>query len=489
MTLGKRVAVGYLWNLFTKWANRLVGLVSTLFLVRLLAPADFGVVALASIVLAFFVMLSDAGTEKYLIKADECSTEMLNSAWSLNILLKGACGAIVALFSHQIAAFMHEPVLVNVLLVASLIPVIGAFKNVGLVQYERELNYKPLMQFSVSVKLAVLPITLGLAWYLENYWALIAGLVASEVLTVIGSYLIHPFRPRWSRHLWRHQWSFSQWHLLSMTSGYVRARIDAFLLGRYLAAGDVGIYRVSQEFAWLPFTELISPATNSMYAGLTQIRDDSKALHTGILSYLALSYLLVIPCVFGLYALSDLFTAVLLGDKWTQAAPVIGLLGFLMLSMPLNICLQTVLTSQAKIQYLVIIDLIMISLIVGLLVGLAANGTLELLAYTQYRAWLVGVFIVLLAVFYRFLLSLDTMKLLRVMLLPVLPAWLMMLAVSSIEPLLPFPPMVNLLTLAVIGGAIFVSIMSFALILFKQRLPEYAFIFTVINKVLPSVSR
>ncbi len=484
--LGKKVAIGYLWNLLAKWLNRSIGLISMLCLVRILEPADFGIVALASIVMAFFVMISNAGTEKYLIKAEECSAEMLDSAWSLNITLKLACSVTLALFANQLANYMKEPALSGVLLVACLIPVISSLKNIGLVTYERDLNYKPLTQLSVTVKLITVPVTVLLALYLQNYWALIIGLIVAEVMSVAGSYLIHPYRPKWSSKQWGQQWSFSQWHLVSTTTGYVRSRIDAILLGRYLTSGDVGIYRVSQEFAWLPFTELIAPATSSMYSGITKVREDRELLNNSILRYLAISYLLVIPSVFGIYALSDLFTTVVLGEKWRDAAPIIGLLAMLMLSMPLNISLQSVLTNLSKIKYLVFLDMVMIAAIVSIILWLSRQDDFDILLYSQYRVFLVFLFILMLCLVYKALINLPIRKVGMVFFLPMIPSILMAKTLTLVESHLDYPDAVSLLILVVIGVFTFSSVMFFIIAATKSWICEYDFIFGILKKMRPS---
>ncbi len=485
--LNKKVAIGYLWNLLAKWLNRSLGLISMLCLVRILEPADFGLVALASIVMAFFVMISNAGTEKYLIKAENCSTEMLDSAWSLNIVLKLACSVTLALFANQLASYMKEPALSGVLLVASFIPVISSLKNIGLVIYERDLNYKPLTQLSVMVKLVTVPITVLLALYLQNYWALIIGLIVAEVMSVLGSYLIHPYRPKWSVKQWGKQWSFSKWHLICTATGYVRSRIDAILLGRYLTSGDVGIYRVSQEFAWLPFTELIAPATSSMYAGITKVREDRELLNDCILRYLAISYLFVIPSVFGIYALSDLFTTVVLGEKWLDAAPVIGLLALLMLSMPLNISLQSVLTNLSKIKYLVLLDMVMIAAIVSIILWLSGQDDFDVLLYSQYRVCLVSLFILMLCLVYKFLIQIPVKRVGMVFFLPMIPSIFMAKTLTLVESHLDYPDVVKLIILSVMGVFTFSSVMLVIIAVTRSWIGEYDFIFGLLKKMRPSI--
>lgn len=487
--LNKKMAIGYWWNLTTKWITRSIGIISTLILIRLLTPADFGIATLASIVIALFMMLSQVGTEKYVIKTKECNDDLLNSAWSLNIVLKILCGLIIAGSANAVSQYIHEPVLKNVLLLCSLIPIIGSLKNIGLIYYEKELNYKPLTRLAVGVKLIVFPITIGLAFWLQNYWALVVGSVMTEVLTVIGSYLLHPYRPHWSSKQWNVQWHFSKWMLISTTTGYIRSRIDALLLGRFLPSDSVGIYRISQEFAWLPFSEFIAPATSSFYAGISRISQNRDELCDKIIGYQTVAYLLVIPATLGIYALQDQIVAVVMGEQWISSSPVIGWLSILMLSMPLNMALQTVLINLSKVKFLVVIDLIMIALITFSFSLLHQEQIYSLQTYTMVRVMLVVVFILLLLTMYKLLLGMSLKRLLTVCFMPVFPSGVMFVAIERLEELLNYSQPVNLMILTVSGTLIFIPLM-FVLIMFaRKRIPDYQASYELIINMLVLIKK
>lgn len=471
--LNRKITIGYFWNMLTNWLNRLVGLLSTLILIRLLDPIDFGVATLAMIVMTFFSMLADSGTQKYVIRAKDCTDELLNSAWSLNLLLKLVCGFIIALLSGYIAEFIREPALEDVLLICSLIPIISAFKNIGVLEFERRLNYKPLAQLTVMVKFCTAPVTVFLAVWWQSYWALVVGLLVSELLTVIGSYRIHQYRPKLSMRYWGRQWGFSKWFLVSTTTGYIRSRIDVFLLGRYLPSSAVGTYRVSQEFAWLPFTELISPATSSLYAGFSKIRENRQELNKKTLNYLAVSYLLVMPSVFGIYALSEQFVSVLMGEQWLNAAPVLALLSILMLSMPLNMALQTVLINIDKVKYLVYIDLVMIGSILACFFLAYQRGIESIIVYTQIRVMLASLFILLLVLIFRLALGINIKGMMKVLLLPVPPALIMFNVLELAKNAIQLSDWLNLLTLTILGGSVYILLMILIFIVFKSKLVEY----------------
>ena len=481
--LNTKITYGYLWILLSKWLSRSVGLITTLCLVRVLSPEDFGIVALCSIILNFFVLLSDAGTYKYLIQVQKLTDTILNSAWSLNITLKFVCCTTLALLSYPISHFMHNPELFTILVIFCLIPIINSFRNIGMVLYEKALDFRPLTSLSVIVKIIVLPITLSIAFYARSYWALVWGLLISEVLTLIGSYLLHPFRPRWSNAGWRCQWYFSKWHLLSVTTGYIRSRIDAILLGQALSNEAVGLYRIGQEFAWLPFTELIAPATNAIYAGFSQIKDNSIAFNITIINYLSLTYMLVIPSAMAIFFHNGLFTELLLGDKWAKAAPVIGWLSLLMLSMPLNICLQSALTALGKIKYLAIIDLIMISAIVAVIIALSLFQDVTLIKYIEYRVLLVAMFMLLLGFLYYHCLGIGALQLLWTLLFPAIPAYIMIMATTRLANAISLSVPLEALVIFILGSMVYFFSLLVEITLTKNKFAENGFIMGALRKI------
>ncbi len=486
-SLNKKMVVGYFWSLIAKWMNRLVGVFSMLILVRLLSPADFGIAALTNIVIALFIMMSEVGTEQYVIKAKRCTDDLLNSAWSLNLTLKCLCAFLIWTFSGTLAGWLNEPKLEPVLLLCTMIPIISALKNIGLVHYQRDLNFYPLTRLAMAVKLMVFPITIGLAFWWADYWALVVGVIISEIFTLIGSYMAHPYRPKWSIKGWSNQWHFSKWMLVSTVTGYIRSRIDVLLLGRFISSSDVGTYRVSQEFAWLPFSEFISPATSSFYSGISKISHNRDTLHDKIGQYLAIAYILVVPAVFGIYALTLPLVSVFMGDQWHVAVPILGTLSFLMLSMPLNIALQSVLINLNKVKHLVLIDIVIVASIVGGFVSLHSKNITDLYIYTEYRVVVVSLFIFLLFGAYKWLLGMSLIRLSSVLCLPFLPALVMYKMLTALETKLLFSEPVNLLFSVGAGIATFVPMMLLVIFVFRRFSPDYLYLYDLLLRIKVAV--
>ena len=105
MTLASRIAFGAAWMVFLRFSVRIIGLVSTLILVRLLVPADFGIVAMATSIFAIIELLTAFSFDVALIQKQDVGPDEYNAAWTLNVLLGAAAGGVLVLVAYPAAGF------------------------------------------------------------------------------------------------------------------------------------------------------------------------------------------------------------------------------------------------------------------------------------------------------------------------------------------------------------------------------------------------
>ena len=86
-SIGQRVLASTLWLAAWRWTARLMGVVSIVILARLLLPEDFGIVATGMVVVAFFDILIDLGTDRYLIRLSDPRREDYDTAWTLRLFV------------------------------------------------------------------------------------------------------------------------------------------------------------------------------------------------------------------------------------------------------------------------------------------------------------------------------------------------------------------------------------------------------------------
>ena len=178
-SLTRKVAHGAAWMVILKLVVRSIGLVSTLILVRLLEPSDFGIVAMAMSIVAALELLTAFGFDITLIQNQKADAAEYDTAWTLNVLLGAGAAVLLIVLAHPAAGFYEEPALVPVFQVIAIVSLLQGLENIGMVDFRKHLKFEKEFLFHVLVKMFGFVVTIALAFKLRSYWALVLGTVAS----------------------------------------------------------------------------------------------------------------------------------------------------------------------------------------------------------------------------------------------------------------------------------------------------------------------
>ena len=331
-SLGKRIALGAFWMILLRFSLRGIGLISMIILARILAPADFGLVALAVSAVAFLDLMAEFSFDMALIQRQDATRRHYDTAWTMLVLKSVILAVVLVLSAGLIADFFDEPRLRVVLYAVAAAVVFEGFQNIGVVDFRKELTFEKEFRFYLVPKLMSFTVTIVLAVQLENYWALVAGILTERLARCVASYVLHPFRPRFSLGEFANLFSFSKWMLLSNISGFLAEKADTFVIGRLLNTASVGLYTVSLEIARLPTTDLIWPLMRVVYPAYSKISNDRANLSEYYLQIAGIVVAMAIPVVCGIVMLAPDLVPIFLGDRWLGAVPLIQILaayGFL----------------------------------------------------------------------------------------------------------------------------------------------------------------
>ena len=176
-SLESKVVTATKWSALTEIASKLVSPISTMILARLLTPEAYGAVATTTIIISFAEMLTDAGFQKYIIQHDftddDDRDKSINVAFWSNLVMSLIIWGIIIAFRHPIARLVGSPGLETAIAVACAAIPIAAFSSIQSAIYKRNLNFRvPFIVRMIGLGLTFF-VTIPLAFWLRNYWALI----------------------------------------------------------------------------------------------------------------------------------------------------------------------------------------------------------------------------------------------------------------------------------------------------------------------------
>jgi len=311
-----------------RWTLKLIGVVSTIVLARLLVPDDFGVVAQAYIVIALASTFMDLGVDLALIQNRNATAGYYDTAWTMRIAQATCISIAVFLAAPFAAAYFHDSRAIPVIRALSIGIVLGSLENIWVVTFQKELKFELDFKFAFLKRMVLFVLTVSLAVAWRSYWALVVGQVAGTVVGVLISYRMHEGRPRLSISHIRELFSFSWWALWRAIGNYFVGELHRLFVGGRASTETMGAYSVANSIAGMPTGELLAPLYRALFPTFVQTRDQPSELKRIYLLAQGLQAMLLIPIGVGMVLTASEIVLLLLGSKWTPAIPFLQILAF-----------------------------------------------------------------------------------------------------------------------------------------------------------------
>lgn len=322
-SLMARAAHGFAWVFAWRMATRIMGLGSTLVLVRLLAPAEFGIVAIALSFIGSIDQFSQIGVEEALIRLPSPDRRHYDTAFTMIALRCALIAVLTVAAAWPVAAFFKEPRLIGIMLAIAGVTMIAGFENVGVQDFRREMRFDQEFTFQAVPRLAGIIATIFVALVWRDFWALIVGTAVTRVCRVAMSYVMHPLRPRFSLAAWRDMIGFSLWTWAICVARVLRDQPTTFIIGRALGPAGVGMISVGSEIALLPSTEIVLPMGRSMFSAFALARRSGEDVEAIFRRLLGMTAVLTLPASVGLALVAEPMVRLMLGPAWMAAAPLL----------------------------------------------------------------------------------------------------------------------------------------------------------------------
>lgn len=424
------VASGAALTVLMRWADRLIGFVSTMILARLLVPEDFGIIAMASLVIGLVDTFLNLGVNVALIQNKHPSQEHYNTAWTLGILQAMAATLLVIGAASWAATYFKDPRITVVVIALAPTFLLGALQNIGIVNFQKEMRFADDFKFLFARRIFAFAVTMCAAWTLRSYWALVIGSVAGATFGMVLSYFVHPMRPRLSTSKFSEIFSVSQWVLLRNVSLYIDAKLHIMLVGRRADAATMGAYTLADEIAAMPTSELLAPLNRVLFPAMVRVKHDFTELKRIFLLSQGIQAVVGLPAAVGLALVAGEAVPLLLGDKWLLAIPIVQILAVANVASAFVGSGGYVLVTLGRIKTVVIYGLVQVTLFALLaILALPTAGALDI-AWMRFGVAITGV-VVFMLLLKRVLVNLRLIEVLAAVLRPILCTGVMAACVSA----------------------------------------------------------
>lgn len=314
-------------SLAMRWLDRLIGLASILVLARILSPEDFGIIAIAALVIGFVDIVLDLGVNIALIQNSNATPEHYDTAWTLRLMQSTASCAILIIGAPFAGDYFDNSNAVPVLQWMALGLPLSSLENIGVVDFQKKMQFGRDLRFVLLKRLVGFFVTLTAAWLLRSYWALVIGALAGRAFGVLLSYLMHSMRPRLGLQKFRDVFSVSQWMLVRNIGTYLDNNLDKMLIGRWFPSATLGAYSLADEISAMPSTEILAPLNRVLFPAFVAVKEDLLELKRVFILAQGMQTLIGVPAGVGVVMVAHEAVLLILGEKWLSAVPFLQLLG------------------------------------------------------------------------------------------------------------------------------------------------------------------
>jgi lipopolysaccharide exporter len=401
-TLTAQAASGLSWFSLSMMTLMVANLAYTATVSRLLAPAAFGLMAVANLVVLFIQFFARMGLGSALVQKPDLSKEEIRAASTAGIVVGLACLVLVWILAPAVAALFRAPGLPPVLRGLSVSFVFMGWSMTGLGLLRREHRFRTLsIILAGTYVFGYLVVGVGLALLGAGVWSLVAASVASTAAQALCQYAIlrHPLRPvlRWEPY--QAVCGYGARLAGAGLLDYGGSNLDTLTVSRVASTAVLGQYTRAYYLVFQPLTNYLAQAlTNVLFPTLSRIQQDLARLRRGYLSVLSLGNLMLFPVCAGIAVAAHELVLVVLGPQWGLA---VGLVPWFALAGGCHVVSQlTQLLADARAElnrslvvqtaYIVALALLLLMALPfrsgGVWVIAAAVAAAELLRYVGYLA-------------------------------------------------------------------------------------------------------
>ncbi len=327
-SIKKDLLSGVFYTAIAKYSGILISLVIAGILARLIAPEEFGIVAVVTVIISFFSIFSDLGVAPAIIQNKTLQQEDLTRIFSFTIWSGSILTILFFLCSWPISIFYKQPSMVAITQLLSINLFFASANIVPNALLYKTKSFKFIAWRSLGVQIAGGTIAIIAALCGAGLYALIINPIFSSILLFIISYRKYPQRLEmtWGITSMKKIFKFSAYQFMFNIINYFSRNLDKLLIGRYMDMSALGYYEKSYRLMMLPLQNITHVITPVMHPVFSDYQHDLNRLATSYEKIIRLLAFIGLPLSAFLWFSAQEITLIVFGEQWLPSVPVFQIL-------------------------------------------------------------------------------------------------------------------------------------------------------------------
>ncbi len=306
----------------------LLKLASTAVLARLLAPSDFGLIAMVTAFTGFVELFKDAGLSIATVQRSQIDHRQVSTLFWINVLLSVALMGSLTAMAPVVAWFYGEPRLVLVTMAFAGVLVLGGLSTQHQALLVRQMQFGVLAVIRICSQLAGIATCIVVAFLGAQYWALVVLVAVSQGVNTLLLWTLCKWRPGGPRFGTgvRPMLALGARVSASNIVSHIQRNADNVIIGFAWGAGALGVYTKAYQLMMLPIQQISIPVNHVALPALCHLRNSNEAFKSYCIQAVSLVASVGMPIVAYAFLQADNLVLLVLGPGWSDAATLFRLL-------------------------------------------------------------------------------------------------------------------------------------------------------------------
>jgi PST family polysaccharide transporter len=343
-SIRKSISSGIFFTAATRYSGVLISISIGAVLARLITPSEFGLVALVTVFVTFFNLLSDFGIGPAVVQNQSLSNRDIQSIFLLSILVGIFLSASFFFASHIIAIFYNEPELIPISRLLALSVLFYSLQTVPKALYLKSLKFKQIGIITISIQFFSSVIAIILAFKGFSYYALVVQSILVAGISMVTFYIVAPikFKLTLRKESVHKIFRFSSFQFMFNFINYFSRNLDNILIGKYFIPSALGYYDKSYLLMSMPVNNLTRVITPVLMPVLSKHHQDKELVFNVYLKVIKILATIGFPLSVYLFFTASEIINIVFGPQWGESIPVFKVLA-------LSVGLQMILSSTGSI--------------------------------------------------------------------------------------------------------------------------------------------
>lgn len=390
--LKKRTVTALFWSFLDKFGQKLIFLISSVFLMRLLDTSDYGIMGSLLIFVAFSSLLIDSGFGRALLNRKEIGALEYSTVFHFNMAISLLLYVALFFSAPFIAQLFNEPLLIPVSRVLFISLIFNGFSLIQTVIFIKASDFKTQTKANTAALVISTTIALIMAWKGYGVWSLVAQNVIYALFRSIFLWLYSTWRPKrlFSLKKLKTFFAFSNKLLASGAIGAIFNNIYPSIIAMFYPMQQVGYYTQAYKYQDTPFGVLSDTFRSVSMLVLSEINDQTERLRRVVAKLMKSMSFLSFPIALILILIAEPLFLTLFGEKWLPSVPYFQILCLGGAVSPFTFILNELFIAKERADFFLSVEIVKRIILIGLIIAFFKQGITGLAV-----SWVVYMYITL----------------------------------------------------------------------------------------------